>query len=98
MLLEAIRNQLVSDVRVLIFLNAGTDSDCLAVLARAAGAQNLLANTVSFTEDEFDESPLTHRTAGRCASRVIKLEPRRVEADLDHAVWAIDEPSVNGLN
>jgi asparagine synthetase B (glutamine-hydrolysing) len=99
-LLEAMRNHLVSDVPVLIFLSGGTDSACLAALARAAGAQNLSAMTVGFGEAEFDESPLTRRTAEALGVplEVVKLEARRVEADLDHAVWAIDEPSVDGLN
>ena len=50
------RNHLVSDVPVLIFLSGGTDSACLGALARAAGAQNLSAMTVGFGEAEFDES------------------------------------------
>ena len=99
-LLDAMRNHLVSDVPVLIFLSGGTDSACLGALARAAGAQNLSAMTVGFGEAEFDESKLTRRTAEALGIplEVVTLEARRVEADLDHAVWALDEPSVDGLN
>jgi asparagine synthase (glutamine-hydrolysing) len=99
-LLEAMRNHLVSDVPVLIFLSGGTDSACLGALARAAGARNLSAMTVGFGESEFDESDLTRRTADALGIplEVVTLEARRVEADLDHAVWALDEPSVDGLN
>lgn len=99
-LVEAMRNHLVSDVPVLIFLSGGTDSACLAALAQAAGARNLSAMTVGFDEAEFDESPLTRRTAQALGIplEVVKLEARPVEADLDHAVWALDEPSVDGLN
>lgn len=99
-LLDAMRNHLVSDVPVLIFLSGGTDSACLGALARAAGAENLSAMTVGFDETEFDESPLTRRTAEALGIplEVVKLEARRVEADLDHAIWALDEPSVDGLN
>lgn len=99
-LLDAMRNHLVSDVPVLIFLSGGTDSACLGALARAAGAQNLSAMTVGFGETEFDESALTRRTADALGIplEVVTLEARRVEADLDHAVWALDEPSVDGLN
>jgi len=99
-LLDAMRNHLVSDVPVLIFLSGGTDSACLGALARAAGARNLSAMTVGFGESEFDESKLTRRTADALGLplEVVTLEARRVEADLDHAVWALDEPSVDGLN
>jgi asparagine synthase (glutamine-hydrolysing) len=100
MLLDAMRKHLVSDVPVLIFLSGGTDSACLGALAGAAGAQNLAAMTIGFGESEFDESNLTRRTAEALGIplEVVMLEARRVEADLDHAVWALDEPSVDGLN
>lgn len=100
MLLDAMRNHLVSDVPVLIFLSGGTDSACLGALAAAVGAKNLAAMTVGFGESEFDESPLTKRTADALGIplEVVTLEARRVEADLDHAIWALDEPSVDGLN
>jgi asparagine synthase (glutamine-hydrolysing) len=99
-LLDAMRNHLVSDVPVLIFLSGGTDSACLAAVARAAGAENLSAMTVGFSESELDESPLTRRTAEALGIplEIVKLEARRVEEDLDHAIWALDQPSVNGLN
>jgi asparagine synthase (glutamine-hydrolysing) len=99
-LLDAMRNHLVSDVPVLIFLSGGTDSACLGALARAAGVKNLSAMTVGFSEVEFDESKLTRRTAEALGIplEVVTLEACRVEADLDHAVWALDEPSVDGLN
>ena len=99
-LLDAMRNHLVSDVPVLIFLSGGTDSACLGALARAAGAQNISAMTVGFGETDFDESALTDRTAKALGIplEVVTLEASRVEAELDHAVWALDEPSVDGLN
>jgi len=87
-------------VPVLIFLSGGTDSACLGALARAAGARNLSAMTVGFGEAEFDESKLTQRTAEALGIplEVVTLEARRVEADLDHSIWALDAPSVDGLN
>ena len=99
-LLDAMRNHLVSDVPVLIFLSGGTDSACLAAVARAAGAKNLSAMTVGFGESEFDETSLTRRTADALGIplEIVKLEARRVEQDLDHAIWALDQPSVDGLN
>jgi len=99
-LLNAMKNHLVSDVPVLIFLSGGTDSACLGALARSAGAQNLSAMTVGFGESEFDESALTRRTAEALGIplEVVTLDARSVEADIDHAVWALDQPSVDGLN
>jgi asparagine synthase (glutamine-hydrolysing) len=99
-LLDAMRNHLVSDVPVLIFLSGGTDSACIAALARAAGAKNLSAMTVGFGEAEFDESSLTLRTAQALGIplEIVKLEAPRVEEGIDHAIWALDQPTVDGLN
>ena len=97
---DATRNHLVSDVPVLLFLSGGTDSACLAAAARKAGAQNLTAMTVGFGEAEFDETELSRRTARALdiPHQVITLDASRVAADLDHAIWALDQPSVDGLN
>jgi asparagine synthase (glutamine-hydrolysing) len=97
---DATRNHLVSDVPVLLFLSGGTDSACLAAAARKAGAQNLSAMTVGFGEAEFDETELSRRTARALdiPHQVVTLEASRVAAELDHAIWALDQPSVDGLN
>jgi asparagine synthase (glutamine-hydrolysing) len=99
-LVDAMRNHLVSDVPVLLFLSGGTDSACLAAAARKAGAQNLSAVTVGFGESEFDETELSRRTALALdiPHQVVTLEANRVAADLDHAIWALDQPTVDGLN
>src|SRR6267154_2550611 len=97
---DAMRNHLVSDVPVLLFLSGGTDSACLAAAARKAGATNLSAMTVGFGESEFNETELSRRTAQALdiPLQVVTLDAGRVAADLDHAIWALDQPSVDGLN
>lgn len=99
-LVDAMRSHLASDVPILIFLSGGADSACLAALARAAGAQKLSAMTVGFGEPEFDESTLTRRTAEALSVplEVVTLDARRVAAELDHAIWSLDQPTVDGLN
>ncbi len=80
-LLDAMRNHLVSDVPVLIFLSGGTDSACLGALARAAGANNLSAMTVGFGESDFDESKADHPHGGSAGhparSGAARSAPRR---------------------
>src|SRR6266404_6245947 len=97
---DAMRNHLVSDVPVLLFLSGGTDSACLAAAARKAGAQNLSAMTVGFGEAGFDETELSRRTARALdiPHQVVTLDATRVTAGLDHAIWGLDQPSVDGLN
>jgi asparagine synthase (glutamine-hydrolysing) len=99
-LLGAMKKHLVADVPILLFLSGGTDSACLGGLARSAGAQNLQAMTVGFGEEEFDETDLTRRTARALdlPLQVVTLAPSQVTSELDQAIWALDQPSVDGLN
>ena len=99
-LLEATREHLVSDVPIVLFLSGGTDSACLGALARSAGARNLTAMTVGFAEAKFDEAQLAQRTARALdlPFTVATLWPDQVAAQVDHAIWAMDQPTVDGLN
>jgi asparagine synthase (glutamine-hydrolysing) len=99
-LLDAMKKHLVADVPIVLFLSGGADSACLGGLARSAGAQNLRAMTVGFAEEEFDETNLTRRTALALdlPLEVVTLAPAQVIGELDHAIWALDQPSVDGLN
>jgi len=99
-LLEATREHLVSDVPIVLFLSGGTDSACLGALAQRAGADKLAAMTVGFAEAEFDETQLAQRTAQALGLpiSVVILGPDQVAAGMDHAIWAMDQPTVDGLN
>ncbi len=99
-LLDAMRNHLVSDVPIVLFLSGGADSACLAAAARAVGAQNLTAMTVGFAEAEFDESSVSRRTAQAfdIPHRVVTLTANQIMASLEHVIWAMDQPTVDGLN
>ncbi len=99
-LLDAMRKHLVSDVPILLFLSGGTDSACVAAAAREAGAGNLTAMTVGFAEEEFDESQLSRRTAEALGipHRVVTLSAGQIGKALDHTIWAMDQPTIDGLN
>ena len=100
LLLDAMRAHLVSDVPVVLFLSGGTDSACLGALAKNAGAQNLSAMTVGFSERQYDETEFTKRTAKALdlPLDIVELAPDRFESEIDRAIWALDQPSVDGLN
>jgi len=99
-LLDSMRSHLVSDVPIALFLSGGVDSACLAATAREAGVKNLAALTVGFTEREYDESEWSKRTAQALgiSHRVVVLSASQIEADLDHVIWAMDQPTMDGLN
>ena len=99
-LLESSREQLMSDVPIALFLSGGVDSAVLGALMNRAGASQLTALTIGFEEKSFDESDASRRTAEMLgiSRRVIQLPVSLVAESLDHALWAMDQPTVDGLN
>jgi asparagine synthase (glutamine-hydrolysing) len=99
-LLDSSRVQLMSDVPIALFLSGGVDSAVLGALMSGAGADQLTALTIGFEEKPFDESEPSRRTAEILGipRREIRLPSSRVADSLDHALWAMDQPTVDGLN
>jgi asparagine synthase (glutamine-hydrolysing) len=99
-LLQATREHLVSDVPIVLFLSGGADSACLGALAQRAGGGKLAAMTVGFAEMEFDETKGARQTARDLGLPidVVTLGARQVTEGIDHVIWAMDQPTVDGLN
>jgi asparagine synthase (glutamine-hydrolysing) len=99
-LLESSRLQLMSDVPIALFLSGGIDSAVLGSLMRAVGASRLTALTIGFSETQFDESSASRETAELLGvpHQVVHLDPASIAGSLDNAIWAMDQPTVDGLN
>jgi len=99
-LIESSRLQLMSDVPIALFLSGGLDSAAIGALMHRAGAGDLTALTIGFEEEQFDESETSRRTAERLGipHRVLRLPAAEMAASLDHAIWAMDQPTVDGMN
>ncbi|MFZ3216178.1 MAG: asparagine synthase (glutamine-hydrolyzing) [Candidatus Acidiferrales bacterium] len=100
LLLESSRRQLMSDVPIALFLSGGVDSAVLGSLMQHAGADRITALTIGFEEKSFDESASSQRTADLLgiSREVIRLPASQMADSLDHAFWAMDQPTVDGLN
>jgi asparagine synthase (glutamine-hydrolysing) len=100
LLLASSRQQLMSDVPLALFLSGGVDSAVLGSLMQHAGADRITALTIGFEEKSFDESASSQRTADLLgiSRKVIKLPAAEMKDSLDHAFWAMDQPTVDGLN
>jgi asparagine synthase (glutamine-hydrolysing) len=96
----SIRQHLISDVPVGVFLSSGVDSTILASLA-ARHTERLRTFTVGFADNpDMSEAPLTERTA-----RDLGVEHTEIQVTDDEALettrsWmrSLDQPSVDGLN
>jgi asparagine synthase (glutamine-hydrolysing) len=100
LLLESSRKQVMSDVPIALFLSGGVDSAVLGSLMQHAGADKITALTIGFEEKSFDETESSERTAELLgiSRRVIRLPAAQMAEHLDHAFWAMDQPTVDGLN
>jgi asparagine synthase (glutamine-hydrolysing) len=93
---ESVRQHLVSDVPVGLFLSSGVDSSALARLA--APHTPLRTFTLSFRE--FSEAPLAERFANELrtahTTRIVTREEFR--ADLPRIFERMDQPTIDGVN
>jgi len=101
--LESVRQHLVADVPVGVFLSGGIDSGSLAGLMKDAGAPNIQGVTIAFSEfagAHQDEAPVAARIAHQYGIRhhVRQVTRAEFEADLPRIFDAMDEPSIDGIN
>lgn len=99
-LLESARLHLASDVPIALFLSGGIDSACLAALLQEAGAKDLAAFTIGFDTQRYDESHRSRVTATALGipHRVLQCSAKMLADHLDRAIWAMDQPTVDGIN
>jgi asparagine synthase (glutamine-hydrolysing) len=97
---DAIQVQLMSDVPIALFLSGGIDSAAVGALTRSASAGQLRALTITFEEEDFDESDASKSTARLLGipHEIIPMSVTKMIDSIDHAIWAMDQPTVDGLN
>lgn len=97
---EAVREHLISDVPVGVFLSSGIDSTIVAGLA-GRDSPGVRGFTVSFADEPaFDESATAAETARRFGLAFEPVSLTAVEAEGMTGDWlaALDQPSMDGLN
>jgi asparagine synthase (glutamine-hydrolysing) len=96
---ETVRDHLISDVPLGVFLSSGLDSTSLVALA-SRSQSDLHTLTVVFPEQQYSEARISRETAKRFKTRhqEILLAPSTLVAQLDDAVKALDQPTMDGLN
>jgi asparagine synthase (glutamine-hydrolysing) len=98
LLQKSVREQLVSDVPVGIWLSGGLDSSTILRYAANAGAQNLRTFSITFKGRSFDESDSIREITNHFGSRHTELDLDE-SADLENAIQKMayysDEPSAD---
>jgi asparagine synthase (glutamine-hydrolysing) len=100
---ESVRQHLVSDVPVGVFLSGGIDSGSLAGLIKDAGISGIQGITIAFNEFEGrheNETPVAAEIARSYGIRhhVRTVTRQEFEADLPRILLAMDQPSIDGIN
>ena len=101
--LDSVREHLLADVEVGVFLSAGVDSGALLGLMRDAGQREIRAITLAFEEfrgTSEDEAPLAARVCEHYGAQHIvrHLSEQEFFADLPSILGAMDQPSIDGVN
>ena len=100
---ESVRQHLVADVPVGVFLSGGIDSGSLAGLMKDTGASEIQGITIAFNEFQGkheDEVPVAAEIARSYGIRhhVRTVTRQEFEADLPRILSAMDQPSIDGIN
>jgi asparagine synthase (glutamine-hydrolysing) len=100
---ESVRQHLVADVPVGVFLSGGIDSGSLAGLMKDCGAASIQGVTIAFNEfkgKHEDEVPAASAIARRYGihHHVRTVTQEEFEADLPSILSAMDQPSIDGIN
>ena len=96
---ETVRDHMIADVPLGVFLSSGLDSTALVALA-SRSQSDLRTFTVVFPEQNFSEAKISRETAKHFKTnhQEVLLGPDQVLAQLDDAVNSLDQPTMDGLN
>jgi asparagine synthase (glutamine-hydrolysing) len=99
---ETVRQHLVADVPVGVFLSAGIDSTVIAALGAELGVK-LRTITLAFDDyrgTDHDEAPLAEETARslRTEHVTVRLSREEFMSVIDDFIDAMDQPTIDGLN
>ncbi|MFY9529523.1 MAG: asparagine synthase (glutamine-hydrolyzing) [Candidatus Acidiferrales bacterium] len=96
---DAVREHLIADVPLGVFLSSGLDSTAIAALA-SRERKGIQSFTVVFPEQDFSEAELARRSAQKLGTQHSEclLSGDDMLTRLGEAVAAFDQPSMDGIN
>jgi len=100
LLLESVRLRMISDVPLGAFLSGGLDSSSIVALMRKVSNGTIRTCSVVFEEKDYSEASYAKAVAEAFETehyeRVITLED--LKAEWDKIFWAMDQPTIDGVN
>jgi len=100
LLREAVRLRLISDVPLGAFLSGGIDSSAIVALMRDITGGRIRTFSMVFREPEFSEGAFAQRIAQRFGTEhtAYAVTGDEVLHELPQMIWALDQPSIDGIN
>lgn len=97
---QSIRQQLVADAPIGVFLSGGIDSSLLALQASKYQQENLVTVSLHFPEAQFSEKSFQKVISDQLQGRHISQEVthKDFETYFDQIVDHMDQPGVDGIN
>ncbi|MDX2150554.1 MAG: asparagine synthase (glutamine-hydrolyzing) [Bryobacteraceae bacterium] len=97
---RALRQHLIADVPLGVFLSGGVDSAGVVALASRVADSRLVTLTVSFEEGEFDEGAAARSLAARYGTehREIRVRCGDFLGEIHAVLEAMDQPTADGVN
>ncbi len=93
LLRDTVRQHLISDVPLGVFLSGGLDSSTLVALMRDLGVDPLRTFSIGYPDPSFSELPFAQMVAERFETdHQVLMIPEVTIQDLEDAVWHLDEP------
>ncbi|MDA0219558.1 MAG: asparagine synthase (glutamine-hydrolyzing) [Proteobacteria bacterium] len=90
----AVRQRMIADVPLGIFVSGGIDSSLIAALMARASSRPVKSFTIAFDEDGWDEGPHARAVAGHLGleHRELRVDPAGVPAMAETVAGLFDEP------
>jgi asparagine synthase (glutamine-hydrolysing) len=97
---QTVRQHLLSDVPLGVFLSGGIDSSAIAAHAARSGVGTIKTFNVSFDEAKFDEAPYARRVADQLGTdhQEFRLTHQVFRDQADAALESLDQPTFDGIN
>jgi asparagine synthase (glutamine-hydrolysing) len=100
LLREAVECRLISDVPLGVFLSGGIDSSAIVALMREGTQGTIRTSSVVFREKEFSEGSIARQTSAWFQTEHTEFEVTAEDAlaELPRIMWAMDQPTIDGVN
>lgn len=96
----AVRQHLVSDVPLGVFLSGGRDSSAITAVASRVASGRVRTFTIGFEESRYDEASHAREIAARLGTdhHEVPLGERTFRDHLEDALASIDQPTFDAIN